>query len=29
MTYSPRWMVNVFDEAVEKETETEYVVKLE
>lgn len=27
--YSPKWMVNIFDEAVEKETKTEYVVKLE
>jgi len=29
ITYSPKWMVNVFDEAVEKEAQTEYVVKLE
>ncbi|KAF8483916.1 Aldo/keto reductase [Russula ochroleuca] len=29
VTYSPKWMINLFDEAVEKETQTEYVVKLE
>jgi len=29
MTYSPKWMVNVFDEAVEREAQTECVVKLE
>ena len=29
ITYSPKWVVNVFDEAAEKETETEYVIKLE
>ena len=26
ITYTPKWMVNIFDEAVEKETQT---VKLE
>ena len=29
VTFSPKWMVNVFDEAVEKEAQTEYAVKLE
>jgi L-glyceraldehyde reductase len=28
ITYSPKWSINVFDEAIEKEGQTEYTVKL-
>jgi L-glyceraldehyde reductase len=28
ITYSPKWSINVFDEAIEKEVQTEYTVKL-
>jgi L-glyceraldehyde reductase len=28
ITYSPKWSINIFDEAIEKEDQTEYTVKL-
>jgi L-glyceraldehyde reductase len=29
ITYSPKWSINVFDEEIEKDAQTDYTVKLE
>ena len=29
ITYSPKWSINLFDEVVEREAQTNYTVKLE